>query len=261
MKRATPRILVVDDVTDVRDAAEAILSAEGYEITAVSTAEEALAALAREPAPDLLFTDIMLGPGLNGFQLAQRAVRLRPGLKVLYATGYAWNLEDLYVAVPSSRLMPKPYRGTQLAQEVALLLGDGAAAPRPARVAATLPPATATSQTAILVLEDDTRSRTIAVELFAGLGLAVFDAGNGRDALNLLAAHPEIGVLFADVRLPDMSGIAVAEAARKLRPDLKVVLTSAYTDAELPAMPGMIFVAKPWQPSDFTAIAGSITRH
>lgn len=262
MRKATPRILVVDDIAEVRETAETILSAEGYDIAAVATADEALGVLARGLAPDLLFTDIVLGPGLNGFELAQRAVRLRPGLKVLYATGYAWNLEDLYAAVPGSRLMPKPYRATQLAQEVALLLSDHAAAPSPARApAATVPAATAASQAAILVLEDDPRSRAIAVELFAGLGLAVFDAANGRNALNLLAAHGEIAVLFADVRLPDMTGIEVAEAARKLRPDLKVVLTSAYTDAELPAMPGMIFVAKPWQPSDFTTIAGSIARH
>ena len=53
---------------------------------------------------------------------------------------------------------------------------------------------------------------------------------SAEDALRLLSAHPEIGLLFADVRMPGMDGAALAREAQRLRPDLKVVLTSGWVD-------------------------------
>jgi CheY-like chemotaxis protein len=112
---------------------------------------------------------------------------------------------------------------------------------------------------AILVVEDDARSRAIAVDLFEGLGLTVHSAADAQDALVLLARHPEISTLFTDIRLPGMTGDELAVAAWKLRPDLAVVLTSAYTD--VPQVPGTRFIPKPWSTKDFTLVAGSVTRH
>src|SRR3712207_4827909 len=90
---------------------------------------------------------------------------------------------------------------------------------------------------AVLVVEDDPLVRASPVSLFAELGFVVFDAYNGRDALRLLSHRPEIGLLFADVRMPSMAGPELVEAARRLRPDLKVVLTSGYVDTRaLPAL-------------------------
>jgi CheY-like chemotaxis protein len=260
MGSAAARVLVVDDVDDVRETAVAILALAGYTAIAAASAEEALAALRQEPPPDLLFTDIVIGRGSNGFELAQRAILLRPGLKVLYATGYAWNLDDLHAAVPGSRLMMKPYRAAQLLREVELLLesgtaGDGA---RPPQSASLVPPDPApTVRKAVLVVEDDARSRAIAADLFRGLGLAVLDAAEGSAGLALLTAHPEIAVLFADIRLPGISGVDLAETAHRLRPDLQIVLTSAYLD---PPATRWTFVSKPWRPSDFSSIAGLVAR-
>src|SRR4051794_16573754 len=76
------------------------------------------------------------------------------------------------------------------------------------------------------------------------LGCAVFDAYNGHQALKLLRANPEIEVLFADVRMPGMSGTELAEAAQRLRPDLRIVLTSGYVGPQ--DVPAHIpFVPKP----------------
>jgi two-component system, NtrC family, response regulator HydG len=72
--------------------------------------------------------------------------------------------------------------------------------------------------------------------------------------LALLAKHPEVDVLFSDIRLPGIDGIELAKAARGLRPDLQIVLTSAYADVT--AVPGMSFIAKPWQMADFSNVAG-----
>ena len=97
---------------------------------------------------------------------------------------------------------------------------------------------------AVLVVEDDPLVRASTVSLFEELGFVAFDAYNGADALRLLSDRPEIGLLFADVRMPSMSGLELAEAARRVRPDLKVVLTSGYVDAA--ALPSDVaFVPKP----------------
>src|SRR3954453_17083724 len=106
---------------------------------------------------------------------------------------------------------------------------------------------------AVLVVEDAPQIRAIAVQLFQELGCAVFDAYNGREALRILAARPEIEVLFADVRMPGMSGPELAQVARRLRPDLRIVLTSGYVSRE--EVPGDIpFMPKPWRTDDLAQV-------
>src|SRR3954452_4026911 len=109
------------------------------------------------------------------------------------------------------------------------------------------------SKVAVLVVEDVPQVRATAVGLMEGLGCTVFDAYNGHQGLKLLQAHPEIEVLFADVRMPGMSGTELAEAAQRLRPDLKIVLTSGYVSRDdVPA--GIPFVPKPWRTSDLADV-------
>lgn len=261
MAKAASCILVVDDLDDVRETAANVLTVAGYVVVSAASGGEALALLAKKPRPDLLFTDIVLGRGLNGFELAQRAIRLRPRLKVLYASGYSGSLGERHAQVPGSRMLQKPYRAVELLRHVTSLLEEPAPAiARPDHEVAVSAarPTQEKPRPAVLVVEDDRRSRTIAIELFSGLGVTVFAAPDGYDALALLAKHPEVTVLFTDIRLPGMDGVELAKTAQELRPDLKVVLTSAYVDVT--PVPGMIFVAKPWQTRDFTNVAGLIDR-
>ena len=99
---------------------------------------------------------------------------------------------------------------------------------------------------AVLVVEDVPQTRATAVQLFQDLGCEVFDAYNGHSALTILEAHPEIQVLFADVRMPGMSGPELAQVARRLRPDLRIVLTSGYVSRD-DVPDGIPFVPKPWR--------------
>src|SRR3954466_15260328 len=113
------------------------------------------------------------------------------------------------------------------------------------------------SKVAVLVVEDVPQVRATAVGIMEGLGCTVFDAYNGHQGLKLLQAHPEIEVLFADVRMPGMSGTELAEAAQRLRPDLKIVLTSGYVGPkDVPAH--IPFVPKPWR---VDAIAEAIIQY
>ena len=84
----------------------------------------------------------------------------------------------------------------------------------------------------VLVVEDDPQVRSTAISMFKRMGCKVLDAYNGPRALDILEDHPEIDVLFADVRMPGMSGPELVEEARRLRPDLNVVLTSGYVGKE-----------------------------
>jgi len=83
------RILVVEDEVEVRKTTAILLSRMGYETVGAGTADEALEILGTgEERVDLLFSDIVLPGGMNGVELAREARRLRPGLPVLFTSGY-----------------------------------------------------------------------------------------------------------------------------------------------------------------------------
>jgi CheY-like chemotaxis protein len=106
---------------------------------------------------------------------------------------------------------------------------------------------------AVLVVEDVPQIRATAVQMFQELGCEVFDAYNGHDALKILEARPGIQVLFADVRMPGMSGPDLAQVARRLRPDLRIVLTSGYVRRD-EAPDDIPFVPKPWRTGDLVQV-------
>jgi CheY-like chemotaxis protein len=114
----TEEVLVVEDEPEVRHVAAAFLRALGYRVVAVGTAAEALEQLARHEGFALLFTDVMLGGGMNGIELAHAARSLRPGLAVLLASGYDEPALLGNAAPGAFALLRKPYRREQLAASV-----------------------------------------------------------------------------------------------------------------------------------------------
>ena len=107
-------------------------------------------------------------------------------------------------------------------------------------------PGTPQADFAVLVVEDNPMVRANAVNLFEDLGFSAFDTYDGTEALRLIRAHPEIGLLFLDVRMPGMSGPELAEVALRVRPSLKIVFTSGYVD-ELAVPREAPLVPKPWR--------------
>jgi len=86
----TEKILIVEDDDALRAYSVEILSELGYEVVEAKNGAVALDVLGRSEI-DLLFTDVVLPGGMNGRQLADEAMRRRPGLKVLFTTGYTRN--------------------------------------------------------------------------------------------------------------------------------------------------------------------------
>ncbi|WP_257451406.1 response regulator [Archangium lipolyticum] len=103
------RILLVEDDESIRSSVCELLDVLGHRVLAVPSAEEAQKVLA-SGGIDVLFTDVSL-PGMSGVELAREAVRQRPGLQVIIASGYGGAAGN---TVPGAVLLPKPYELSQL---------------------------------------------------------------------------------------------------------------------------------------------------
>ncbi|MEC9367759.1 MAG: response regulator, partial [Pseudomonadota bacterium] len=89
----------------------------GYEAIMASSGPEALKVLESDVKVDLLFTDIVMPGGYNGVQLYAAAVERRPGLPVLYTSGYAHSVVQ-EIELISDKLLSKPYVQSTLAEMV-----------------------------------------------------------------------------------------------------------------------------------------------
>ncbi|MBL4877755.1 MAG: response regulator [Hyphomonas sp.] len=81
------RILVVDDNQLLRDYVRTLLTSLRYEVATAANGPDALVLLASDQEVDLLFTDILLGEEMDGWQLAELARAMRPDLPVLFTSG------------------------------------------------------------------------------------------------------------------------------------------------------------------------------
>jgi nitrogen-specific signal transduction histidine kinase len=112
-------ILLVEDDALVRQYVVTQISRFGYHTLAAGNAAEALAIIDAGERVDLLFTDVMLPGGMNGRQLATDAAKRRPGLKVLYTSGYTENALIHHGRLDAGvLLLPKPYLSSDLARMI-----------------------------------------------------------------------------------------------------------------------------------------------
>ncbi|HVY98365.1 MAG TPA: ATP-binding protein [Dongiaceae bacterium] len=117
-------ILLVEDDDDLREYSVDILRELGYRVVAAPDAAAALRALDAGPF-DLLFTDVVMPGGMNGRQLADEAVRRRPGLKVLFTTGYSREALTPHGRLDAGiQMIGKPFAFDELAAKIRSVL-DG----------------------------------------------------------------------------------------------------------------------------------------
>lgn len=118
------RILLADDDKATRDLVKRALEADGHHVELTQDGSEALERLTTAPDTlDLLVSDVHM-PGIDGIDLASRAITTAPGIRLLLMSGFAEELERAR-ALPSDRLavIIKPFTLEQIRQAVRTLLG------------------------------------------------------------------------------------------------------------------------------------------
>jgi signal transduction histidine kinase len=118
-------VLVVEDDAAVREYSTHCMRELGYIVLEAPSGAAALTILERNPQIGLLFTDIGLPGGMNGRELAERAVRRRPGLKVLFTSGYALPAFLTDAPAGALHLLPKPFTAADLGGKLRQVLGKG----------------------------------------------------------------------------------------------------------------------------------------
>ena len=103
----------------------------------------------------------------------------------------------------------------------------------------------------LLLVEDDRSVRELAERILKGLGYKVTACPGGKDALRSFAAAPdEIDIVVTDLIMPGMSGRELVQALHQIRPHLKALFISGYTEDEIIRRglhdPGMAFLQKPF---------------
>jgi CheY-like chemotaxis protein len=250
-------ILVVEDDENVRGAAIDILTDLGYAVLKAENADQALAILKSGARVDLLFTDVVMPGSLNARDFTRLAEKLCPKMRILYSSGYTQNaivhngqLDD------NISLLGKPYRKDILALKIRSLL-DGS----PENSFAPEPTVMSNAQliTKVLIVEDVSLIRMTTVDMIEEIGLVAQQASNGPDALKILRADSEIGVLLTDLGLPGMSGNELIDEALKLRPDLRIVIASGRLTAEgaEASRANVVRLSKPFNSSDLKRALGA----
>ena len=117
------RVLLVEDDADVRVLMQSFLLALGCRVTACSSAEQAWTTLAWDARYELLLTDIALGAGMRGTELAARAQARLPAMCVLLMSGFSAELLNAdHDAPPTWELLRKPCSRAELAQAIAAVV-------------------------------------------------------------------------------------------------------------------------------------------
>jgi CheY-like chemotaxis protein len=102
----------------------------------------------------------------------------------------------------------------------------------------------------ILLVEDETYVRNVALEILESAGYEVLVAGTGKEALDLFEQHGPVKLLLTDVVMPGMNGRELAKELTKLQPNLKTIYMSGYTDnpsiRQDFASPDIVFIQKPF---------------
>jgi PAS domain S-box-containing protein len=119
--QATLTALVVDDSDGMRELARSLLQRQGFRVLVAANSDQALRLFDRN-AVDILLTDVVM-PGAGGAELASRLASRRPGLKVIYMSGYAEKADALSdVLGPGTAVLLKPFTSAALAAAVRAVL-------------------------------------------------------------------------------------------------------------------------------------------
>ena len=111
----------------------------------------------------------------------------------------------------------------------------------------------------ILVVEDEEILRVVVSKVLRERGFSVIEASDGRVSVELFRTNKtKVSVVVLDITLPSMSGNEVLAELRRIRPDVKVIVTTAYSDTTISMKPGhqppWRFLRKPYHISELVGL-------
>jgi signal transduction histidine kinase/DNA-binding response OmpR family regulator len=208
-----PLVLVVDDEKPTRELIARGLQREGFRVVAAATGEDALR-LAREKRPDAISLDVLM-PGMDGWTVLRslKADPITASIPVVMVS--MLDDRDIGHALGAADYLTKPFDREKLVQ--ALRRFRQGSSPRP-----------------VLVVEDDPATRDVIRRALERDGWIVFEADNGRSALESLKhAAPDLIVL--DLMMPEMDGFEFVSELRRTESGRRipvVVVTAKEITAE-----------------------------
>jgi two-component system cell cycle sensor histidine kinase/response regulator CckA len=245
--RGRETILLVEDQPEVRALAVAGLERFGYRVISAGSGADALSLCQQMPESiDLLVTDVIM-PGMNGRALADQLTILRPGLRVLFMSGYTENaIAHHRVLEPGVAFIQKPFTPDSLAEKVREVLGQRSGAK-------------------ILVVDDDDAVRLFLKSVLADAGFLVSEAVNGRQALAMVRKGPEPNVILTDLVMPEQEGIETIQQLRQQYPAIPVIAMSGALGGEYLQASRLLgakaSISKPILPDELLGIVRSVLEH
>ena len=116
----------------------------------------------------------------------------------------------------------------------------------------------------VLILEDETSSRSFVVINLQRAGYEAIEASSGEEALEQLRKNPDIGVAIFDINLPGMDGFEVCRTVRATNKTIGIIMLTARTQ-EMDKVTGLMtgaddYVTKPFSPAELTARIDALYR-
>jgi CheY-like chemotaxis protein len=84
----------------------------------------------------------------------------------------------------------------------------------------------------ILIVEDDPTSSLLYSSFLESKGFEVLTAADGKEAINVVTANPDIKIILMDIRLPEMDGVSTMKEIKKMRKDIPIIAQTAYAMVE-----------------------------
>ena len=264
IRGGTETVLVVEDDAAVRESVAELLRSLGYRPLMADGPEAALAVVGSGAKIDLLFTDVVMPGGMPTPEFVRRAQALRPGMGVLYTSGYTANAIVHHGRLDEGvTLLSKPYTRPALAAKVRQVLDAPRAGEEPAAPAETqprtrdrAPPARPAGTGRVLLVEDETLVRLSTADMLAKLGWEVVQASDATAALAALDESP-VDVMMTDIGLPGMDGETLAREAGSRHPGLRIVIATGRATSDLP---GVTVLAKPYDAAALRRALGEPAR-
>lgn len=239
-------ILVVDDEEGLREVAVYYLVSMGYNTLEAGNAEEALDILKGNRHVDLLFTDVIM-PGLNGYQLAEKARRLRPQLRILLTSGFTGNaapqndVEDL--------LLNKPYNRYELGRAVDEVL-QGQSADNVTGLTdsynrgevknKSFGPAASIKR--LVVLDDETSMGGLVCDVADNMGWQARHYAHASEFISNSADNMDALVL--DLMMPDVDGVEMIRLLAGMQSKVPLILISGVDKSVLHSAQELAFEHK-----------------